>query len=198
VRSFVRPLVLALLACGAVAAQAADANHPATPRPWVRAGEGAPARNAANIGDTDREFITGATQAGLAEVAAGRLALQRSRNPRVREYAQMLVQDHQAANARLQQIAQAKGLKPPTQLSRDRQRDLQDLQRRKDDEFDQAFLRRMVQDHQKAIDLFGHEVKGRHQDGDLKNFAQQTITRLERHLAAAETLQKDSGHLPGA
>lgn len=162
----------------------------------VRPGEGAPDRTAANMDRTDRKFAEAAARTGLAEIAAGRLALQRSRNPQVRDFAQQLVADHQAAHAQLQRIASAKGIVLPTSPSSRQQRELRSLQR-SGHGFDQDFLEQMARDHQKAIDLFGHEVKGRHQDAELKDFAQQTLVRLERDLGTAETLEKKSGHLPG-
>ena len=162
----------------------------------VRPGEGAPVRNAGNMDRTDRKFAEAAAQMGITEIAAAQLALQRSRDPRVRQYAQGLVADHQAANAQLQRIASSKGLAPPAGPSPEQARNLRALQHAGRD-FDQDFLEQMVRDHQKAIDLFGHEIKGRHQSGDLKDFAQQAMPHLERHLSDALMLQKHSGHLPG-
>jgi len=193
-------LLVGLLACGACLAQPA-APRPDTPQrsglPWVRPGEGATVRNATNMGDADRNFIAAAAQSGMSEVALAQLAAQRARNPRVREYARQLVLDHQAANKRLQHIAAVKGLKLPDGPARDQQADLRDLQKVSARDFDQHFLDRMVQDHQKAVDLFGHEIKGRHQDADLKNFAQDTLIVLERHYGEAQRLRKNSGHVPG-
>ena len=108
------PVLATALACGVAVAGPVPANPQApavTQRsgaPWVNPGQGAPHRDASNIGRTDRNFIADAARAGLAEIAAGQLALQRSRAPGIREYAEVLVKDHQAANARLQQIAAAK------------------------------------------------------------------------------------------
>lgn len=188
----------ALLSGAALGPAAADA------APWqpgqvssVRPGEGAPARSAGNMDRTDRKFTEAAAQTGWAEIAAGRLALQRSRDPGVRDYAQRLIADHQAANEWLQRIAGNKGLAVPNGPSPQQQRELRALQRSPARDFDKDFLEQMARDHQKAVDLFGHEVKGRHQDAELKDFAQQTLVRLERHLGMAASLQKGSGHLPG-
>jgi len=164
---------------------------------WARAGDHAPTRDASNIGRTDRKFIDAAAQSGLAEIALGQLAMQRARDPRVRDYARQLVADHQASNARLQQITSARGLALPTQPAHGQVSELRDLQRRSGDDFDQHFLDVMVRDHQKAEDLFNQEIKGRHEDGDLKNFAQTTVIVLQRHYAQAQQLRKASGHLPG-
>jgi putative membrane protein len=193
-------LLSALLACGACLAQPAapaPVNGQRAGVPWARAGEHGPARDASNIGRTDRKFIEAAAQSGLAEIALGQLALQRARDPRLRDYARHLVADHQASNAQLQQITAARGLALPTQPARNQLSGLRDLQRLSGDAFDQHFLDAMVRDHQKAMDLFNQEIKGRHEDGDLKNFAQTTVIVLQRHYAEAQQLRKASGHLPG-
>jgi putative membrane protein len=149
------------------------------------------------LGATDRDFIADAARAGLTEIAAAQLALQRSRSPDLRDYARRLVQDHRAANERLRRIAASKGVGLPTGPSSDQQDELRELQGASAKDFERRFLHQMVQDHQRAIDMFGHEIKGRHQDAALKNFAQQTLIGLERHLAEAQRLRKARGHLPG-
>ena len=186
-----------LLACGACLAQPAPVAPQRSGLPWVHSGNNAPVRNADSMGRTDRKFMGAVAQSGLAEVALGQLAMQRARNPRVREYAGQLVADHQATNARLQKLAAHKRLTLPTQPARGQQRDLEAMRKLSGNEFDQRFLDHMVRDHQKAIDLLNQELKGRHQDADLKNFAQDTVIVLERHAGAAQQLRKASGHLPG-
>ncbi|MDB5958565.1 DUF4142 domain-containing protein [Ramlibacter sp.] len=193
-------LLAALFTCGACLAQTAAPaaiNPQRSGVPWARAGEHGPARDASNIGRTDRKFIEAAAQSGLSEIALGQLAMQRARDPRVRDYARQLVSDHRAANARLQQIAAVRRLPLPGQPASDQPAELRELQRLSGDAFDQRFLDGMVRDHQKAVDLFNQEIKGRHEDGDLKNFAQTTVIILQRHYADAQQLRKASGHLPG-
>ena len=184
------PLAILLPASGAALAQRPPGATPCSTRPMPRSY--APAR-----APRPRAWANSA-RAGLAEIAARRLALQRSRDPALRDYAQRLMKDHAAANARLQRIAASKGVALPAAPSKKQQGDLRELQRVRAKDFEQRFLRQMVDDHQRAIDLFGHEVKGRHQDAALKNYAQQTVIGLERHLAEAQRLRKARGHLPGA
>jgi putative membrane protein len=190
-----------LLACCAAVAQPAPGGNPMQREPnapWVQPGVDAPQRSGGELGRTDRNFMEKAARSGLAEVAAGRLAMQQARDPAVREFAGQLVKDHEGAHARLQQIAAVKRVTLPTTPDKGQQKALARLRKQRGDDFDKAFLDRMVRDHQKAIDLFGHEIKGRHQDGDLKDFAQHTVVGLERHLADAMRLRKARGTLPGA
>lgn len=191
------PFAALVLASSAVFAQPGPGSTVAQPQPGqprLLAPHPAPG----HLGRTDASFIRDAAQSGAAEIAKARVALQRSRNPAIREFAQVIVRDHQDVNARLAQIARAKGVAMPPTPSAKQLRAVRDLQGAAARDFDARFLRQMVDDHQKAIDQFGHEVKGRHQDSDLKEFAQQTLAKLQQHMSEAIRLQKEMGHLPGA
>ena len=54
----------------------------------------------------------------LAEIQLGQLALQKSTNPKVRQFAQKMVDDHSKANDQLRQVASANGLTVPEDLDR--------------------------------------------------------------------------------
>ena len=190
----------AALAGGACLAQPANP-APVTPKrsgmPWVDPGHEAPIRDASNMDRTDRKFMGAAAQMTLTQIALGELAAQRAQSPQVREYAKQLVADQRATGARLQKIAAVKRMALPSQPPRDLQGELGSLQKLSGDAFDRRFLDRMVRDHEKAVDLFNQEIKGRHQDVDLKNFAQDTEIQLTREYGAAQRLRTTSGHLPG-
>lgn len=95
----------------------AAAGTPTTP-PSPRTGTGAApeigataSAASAMINQDDREFIARAALAGHEEVALSQIALSRATNPAVRSFAQMIVNDHQAAHSRLMALAGAKGVK---------------------------------------------------------------------------------------
>ncbi len=54
-----------------------------------------------------QSFATQAAVIGKAEIELGQLAAQKSQDQDVRDYAQRMVKDHQAADAKLQKIADA-------------------------------------------------------------------------------------------
>ena len=54
---------------------------------------------------TPQSFATQAAVIGRAEIELGQLALQQTQDKGVRDYAQRMVKDHQAAAAKLQKIA---------------------------------------------------------------------------------------------
>ena len=57
----------------------------------------------------DVSFVRRATESGRKEIAASRDALPQLKRPELKRMAEMLVQDHTAANAKLSKIAEAKG-----------------------------------------------------------------------------------------
>ena len=61
---------------------------------------------------TPQSFATQAAVIGTAEIELGQLALQNSQDPTC-AYAQRMVKDHQAADAKLKKIAGAENLEPP-------------------------------------------------------------------------------------
>src|SRR5688572_16670125 len=64
----------------------------------------------------DKEFVSNAGMAGLAEVQMGNLALQTAQHADVKAFAQRMVTDHAKANEELQQLTTTKGLALPAQL----------------------------------------------------------------------------------
>ena len=63
---------------------------------------------ASSVSQEDRAMIEDLAEANIAEIETGQLALTKSQNPRVREYAQKMIDDHGMAQQELQQMAQAK------------------------------------------------------------------------------------------
>ena len=57
----------------------------------------------ATVPEADRDFIKAAAESGHAEVQAARMAVAKSTNAEIKKYAQMLIDDHTKANAKLAQ-----------------------------------------------------------------------------------------------
>src|SRR5262245_23674128 len=64
--------------------------------------EGTVGTSGANV---DRDFIEDQLEDGNAEVAIAKLATERATHPQVKEFAQKMVQDHEAAGEALKQAA---------------------------------------------------------------------------------------------
>jgi putative membrane protein len=145
----------------------------------------------------DQDFVARAAGDNGFQIAMGRLALEKSRTPAVRELAQRIIDDHTRMNNELADIATQRGTaheSTPVPVQRAEQL-RHDLGRLDAAAFDRAFAGAMVNDHHDAIALFSKEA-GQGQDAALRAFARKELPALQEHLAMAEALNK--GPLPGA
>lgn len=152
-------------------------------------------QNDANLGDSEREkdaeFAVDAADAGLYEVQVGTLAITKATSPRVKAFAQMMVDDHTKANNELKTLAGQKGIALPDVISEKCQEKYYDLdQKAKGKDFDKAYMEQMVKDHKDAIDEFEKESDNGN-DPDIKAFASSKLTALRHHLAEAEKINDE-------
>lgn len=176
-------LVASLLAVGLATGAQAQSTQSGTTAQGTTAG----ARDA--VPEADRDFMKKAAEAGHAEVQAARLAVSKSTNAQVKKFAQMLIDDHTKANAQLEQIASAKGVKLPTEPSLMHKSKMQLMKMADGADFDKRFAEDMgVEAHRETIELFREGIaNGR--DPQVKAFAQQVLPKLEQHLEMAQKMR---------
>jgi len=132
----------------------------------------------------DKEFVSQAGMAGLAEVQMGNLALQKAQHADVKAFAQRMLTDHTKSNEELVQLTTAKGLTLPAQLDGEPKAGLDHLMALSGAAFDKAYMEHMVADHGKAVSLFQTAANGA-QDADIKAFAAKTLPTLQEHATLA-------------
>lgn len=133
----------------------------------------------------DKEFVSNAGMAGLAEVQMANLALQKAQSADVKAFAQRMVTDHSKSNAELAQLATTKGLALPTELGGEHKAGLEHLTTLSGAAFDRAYMQHMVEDHRKAVSLF-ETAQTSVQDPDIKGYADKTLPVLREHRTLAE------------
>jgi putative membrane protein len=145
--------------------------------------------SARNLSRNDQSFVRTAAEDGMAEVDLGKLGQQKAQNPQVKQLADTIVKDHQAANGQLMSIASSKGLEvsPTRPQSEARTRDK--LAKLSGGDFDRQYADQLAKDHRKDISAFQKEATSG-QDPDVKNFAAQTLPTLQEHLRLAEVAAK--------
>ena len=136
----------------------------------------------------DKEWVTKAGMAGLAEVQMGNLALQKASSAGVKAFAQRMVTDHSKGNTELQEFATAKGLALPAELDDEHKGALDHLAGLSGAEFDKAYMQHMVSDHEKAVALFTAGSTSA-TDNDLKAWAGKTLPALREHLQLAQAVK---------
>lgn len=134
-----------------------------------------------------RQFLMNAMRGDNAEIEAGRLAAEEGSTDAVREYGEMLVQEHGAHKAQVAQVGQAFGVQPmdePTPEGAQLMTRLQDLSGA---EFDRAFAQGMVESHRRSIAMYEQQqaVGGPEQVATL---VRESLPVLRRHLERAEAL----------
>lgn len=140
----------------------------------------------------DDSFVDEASAKGVAEVEAGKLAEEKGSAADVKSFADMMIKDHTAANAKLKSIADAKNLKVSDSAELVDKAKTMILELRSAKSFDQAYANNQVKAHEATIALFEKEAsEGR--DAEIKAFAKETLPTLKAHLEHAKTLSRTHG-----
>lgn len=135
----------------------------------------------------DHEFIAEAVRYGLTEIELGRLGAALASDERVRELARSLVREHEKASRELVRLAKQKRLEIPTEVDPERRSVIDDLKGMGDDEFQRAYMKAVVKDHQRSISVFLQESQtGR--DEEVKEFAGKLLPVLTDHLKMARSI----------
>ncbi|HEX5430371.1 MAG TPA: DUF4142 domain-containing protein [Bryobacteraceae bacterium] len=142
----------------------------------------------------DHAFLQKADQANQAEIMMGKLAEQKASNSSVKSYAERIVNDHTKNLKQLESLAKDKGVTLPTESSQSdvnssEKSEYQKLSGMSGSEFDQAFIKDMIQDHQMAISEFEKEMRTT-SDSDIRSYINMTLPTLRAHLSEAEQLQR--------
>jgi putative membrane protein len=138
-------------------------------------------------GATPSTFVKTAAQDGMTEVELGKLALSKSSNNEVKQFAQKMVQDHGQADQELASLAKSKGLTVPTKLDAKHEAMVKTLSAKSGAAFDSAYAKGMAKGHTKAVALF--EAASKSSDPDMAAFAKKTLPTLQEHEQLAENLR---------
>jgi putative membrane protein len=134
------------------------------------------------------DYVKNAIQGDNSEIMLGNLALARSQNPAVRQYAQMLINDHAQARQQALATAQSMGLEPPKGPTTAAQMERVKLDVLTGRNFDREFIGYMIRDHQK--ELADARVQAMAHRGPASRLAAQSIPTLRRQLDTAMNLMR--------
>ncbi len=136
----------------------------------------------------DQSFAVQAAQSDMAAIAAGRIALQRSRSTPVRRFAQQMVTEHSASLQALRDLAPQKGITLPGEPDGPSQEMLATLQGATGPRLNRLYMESQIAAHESAAALMRTQIESG-TDPDLKNLAQARLAAIERHLAMARALR---------
>lgn len=174
---------LSLAACGKPGDERTgdQANEPVNVAQDAAGGATGLATGATGAVSTDA-FVRDAAIGGMYEIESSKMALQRSKNAEIKKTAQMIIDDHTAADAKLKKLV-ADGKVPgplPTALDERRKGMLDNLRGASDADFDDRYLDQQTMAHHEAMTAFnGYAQMG--DNADLKAFAAETAPKLKTH-----------------
>jgi putative membrane protein len=148
-----------------------------------------------NMENSDQRFITSAAEANLAEIEMAKLVGQKSTDPAVKDFANRMITDHTQASQKLATVAEADGVKLPTEESAAEQNKKSELQKLSGAQLNEAYLRNELQGHKETISAFENEIE-HGQNQQTKSYAEQTLPTLQDHIRIAEDVAGKLG-LPG-
>ncbi|WP_088890508.1 DUF4142 domain-containing protein [Leptolyngbya ohadii] len=135
----------------------------------------------------DQEFIRMAAQSNNAEIATSQLALQKSSNEEVREYAERMIQEHTLANQRLQPIAARYGVQLPTGVDPLSAAISQRLSQLSGQEFDRGYMQAQASAHMRTVALFQTQI-AQGQAPEAKAYASALLPNVQDHYQMANAM----------
>ncbi|SMD18668.1 DUF4142 domain-containing protein [Pedobacter nyackensis] len=133
------------------------------------------------VGESDAEFTTKAAVGGMAEVEYGKLAVQKTTNAKIKDFANMMITDHSKANEELMAIAKIKNITLPAILDDEHQKKMHELNVKIGNDFDKTYVETMIDGHKKKLKLMQDEAKDG-KDAELRAFAMKTAPIVQSHL----------------
>jgi putative membrane protein len=137
----------------------------------------------------DLKFIMDAAEGNLAEIRVGQLAKQRATNAEVKDFAQMMINDHTKANNELAQIAQRMGVTLPKDVAPYHRAAMAGMSRLSGAEFDRAYIKGQLGDHALTLDLLEMQEKSG-KDPELRQFASRAKPMVLKHYEMARDLDE--------
>ena len=137
---------------------------------------------------TDQQFYQQAMTTNQKEIAAGNMALQQAEDQAVKDYAQMLVDDHTAMN---QMVVDQAGMADAATPAADPAATAE-LQGKTGADFDRAYIDMMVSGHEKAIAMVENAAQNASTE-EARTLAANALPKLREHLERAQELQDQLG-----
>ncbi|HEX6496836.1 MAG TPA: DUF4142 domain-containing protein [Acidobacteriaceae bacterium] len=140
----------------------------------------------------DKAFVKKAMEGNAAEVEMGKLALQKSNDDQVKQFAQRMVDDHGKMQDQLKPVAEQMGVKVPEGPSKGQMKTMDKMKGLSGDAFDQTYIKDMVKDHKKDSSDFKLEAQST-QNPQLKQVVSEGAQTIESHLQQAQQLAQSKG-----
>lgn len=134
----------------------------------------------AGLNDQDLHFLREAAYINEVEIQTGELAVEKSSDPFVSEYAKEMIHEYQASLEEVRQIAASKNVDLPQDLPNEMSHLVMHLENQTGDTFQDAYINCQSDGHRMASDEFKFEIENG-KDEDVKAFAVKTLPEVMLH-----------------
>jgi putative membrane protein len=148
-------------------------------------------REAMQDATTSTAFAATAAQDGMVEVALAGLALRKSGDNQLRQFALRMAEDYARSNGGLDSIVKCEGLVLPTELDAKHNALIRRLDAKSGRAFEKAYLRHMAENHSETLALF--ESASMSGDPAVAAFARKGLLMLQEHQLLARNLRTAIG-----
>lgn len=153
----------------------------------LAAGSAARAQTA-TISDQDKTFLKGQQETNIAEVALGKVAMERATSEKVRSLANMLVTEHQQVMELNRALSTKLGLPVPEEPSAELKATGEKVKAQTGAAFDAAYVAAQVEGHTKSVSKAQQQIdSGSHPE--VKAFATDYLPKAQMHLQHSQEAQ---------
>lgn len=147
-----------------------------------------------NTPPTDPQIAMIAVTADTVDIDAGKLAAEKSSNPKVKEFGQMMVRDHTSVNKKAMDLAKKLNLTPEESetsrtLKANGDKSLEKLRGLSGAEFDKAYVDNEVAYHEAVIKTVTDTLIPNTKNAELKKLLESAGPVFNSHLTHAKELQ---------
>jgi putative membrane protein len=146
---------------------------------------------------TDGTALAKLMNADSSEITVAKYALDRISDSRVKDYAQMLIDDHQKDQSKVKSLASQLNIMPMPPSADSTAQHMDNAMSMlgsadKGQSFDQAFLQLQVNDHRETIDEL-KALQSLSTNDQIKNHINDVLPTLQKHMDQAQELIKNLG-----
>ena len=141
---------------------------------------------------SDKTFVKNALEGSLAEVNYAKLALQKSQDKNVREFATKMIHDHEILISDMKPLAKQLGVKVPTGPPLSDHAKYMELKMKSGTDFDRAYVEAMVKDHHDDLSAFLDEGS-KTSDPQLKAAVQKGESVIREHTEMIDKIAHMGG-----
>ena len=161
-------------------------------------GSGAFAQDKAGAKPTDPQIVGVVTAADQIDIDTAKLALKKTKNDKVKQFAQQMIDDHTKLQSSVNDLGKKLNVKPePSDISKSLKTaataENKKLQGLNGAAFDKEYINHEVDYHQQVLDAAGKVLIPNAQNAELKGALQGAAPLLQGHLDHAKQLQSELG-----